>query len=158
MKNGKSLLLIGALVATVAFVAKGAKKFADNIGISFRDIGIDSQKTKAAGYLTLHYVLRLIFNNPEPFSITVNSLNLQIYVGDNHIGQISRTTPFDIKANSSQEIPFNLAVSTFNLGLSVSDIIQILKNGASFPNVTVRGYLVTRFGRVNVEQSIPVSI
>lgn len=151
MKNGGLLLILG-IAAIAYYTVRGAQNFADRLKVNFRKVSIDTNKSKQTAYTRLFYTLTLDFVNPESFQVQINTMALDLFIGDRLIGTISKESPFIIQARDTQTIPFELAIPTIQLGLSVSDLVRMAKAGSfDLPDIHIVGFLQTAVGRIPVD-------
>lgn len=147
-----------AIVGLVAFtVIKGGKRFAERLKVDFAKISIDSKQTKKSGFLRLYYNLTLKFINNEPFEAKITSMALDVFFGPRNVGRISRNTVFVIPSRETTEVAFNMNIATLQLGLSIKDLIGLIKGGGTFPEAVVKGYMLTPLGRIEVNETLPIA-
>lgn len=157
MRSGVLILLAAAGVIGLSLY-KGVKSFAENLRVQFDDVAIDSKSTKQALYLTLYYRLKLTFINPENVKADINSIVLDVYLGDQLVSTIRRNTLFTIPARDRVQGTFELNIPTVKLGMSAVSLISAIASGGSLPDVTVRGTLQTPFGKIDVNETLPFKL
>lgn len=157
MKNGGVFILLA--LGAIAFVAtRNLKSFGQNLRVSFNRVAINLPKTQAAKYTNLWYDLRLVFINPENVKADIQSLNLDVILGNKRIATINRKSVFTIPAREEVAVDFELSVPSLSLGFQAFDMIKLIREGQSLPPVTIRGFLQTTFGRIPVEETIPMQL
>lgn len=157
MKNGGIFLLLA--LGAVAFIAtRSVKSFGENLRVNFNRVAINLPKTQSAKYINLWYDLRLVFINPENVKADIQSMSLDVILGNKRIATINRKSTFTIPAREEVAVDFELSVPSISLGFQAFEMIKLIRDGGQMPPVTIRGFLQTTFGRIPVDETIPMQL
>jgi LEA14-like dessication related protein len=155
-KQNNMIYIIGA--AAVAglgyFWLRNKKDAAANLQILPKNVKVDWKKSKEVLYSRLFYSLKLDLINNETASVNVKTINLNVVGNNKLLGNILNTSGFIVPANSTKEVIISGAI---NSGSIINLIIDLIKDGFNIA-VSVKGYVQTDLGRVQVDSSKQVNV
>lgn len=146
MKNAITPLAILAAVAAGVFFLRRKAAAGQNLQVDPVDIAIDSEATRASGFLRVYYTVKLKLINNERASVNVRSVSLSLSSQGTQLGTLTRSSSFVVPAMSEQIVSFNASIPTLGI---LSIIRNIIQNGINIP-VNVSGFIDTDLGRISV--------
>ena len=116
-------ILIGALTVTLLVTRKAAqavKHFTYKIG----KVKFDLAKSAGEAFTTLYFNVEIIITNSVNIPITIDNADIDFYIDNKLIGNISNFLGARIQPNSSTRVNTILKVSSSNLSNEIMQAIQ----------------------------------
>jgi LEA14-like dessication related protein len=144
----KTNLIIGIAAAAAAayYFLTGKKTAIENLIVKPLDIAIDSKKSNI---FQLVFNLKLKFTNNSNFSVKVNTIDVDILINNNIIGDIQKNLPFVIPPNKTEIVTIELSVKNLSI---IQTVIKIIANNEKL-KAGVQGNITTDLGKVNFSYS-----
>jgi LEA14-like dessication related protein len=116
-------LLIGALTVTF-FVTKKTAQAIKHFTYKISKVKFDLNKSAGELFTNLYFSVEIIITNSVNIPIVIDNADIDFYLGNKLIGNISNFLGVKIQPNSSTRINTTLKVSSFNLS---NEIINAIK-------------------------------
>jgi hypothetical protein len=143
MKNRLPLILTVLGGAYLVFYLRRKAQAGANLQFVPLDIAIDSRRS---GLFRIYYSIKLRLINNETANVNIKGINLKAFIDDKFVGDIVNTAAFSVAAKGTTDIKLDTSIST---GSIARLIFNAITDGINF-NMTVKGFVDTDLGRVNV--------
>lgn len=155
-KQNNMIYIIGAAAAAALgyFWLSNKKDAANNLQVTPKDVKIDWTRSKQAFYTRIFYSVKLDLINNETASVNVKTINLNVIGNGQLLGNVINSSGFIVPANSTKEVVISGAINSTGI---IKLIMDIINDGLNIA-VSVRGYVQTDLGRVQVDSSKNVRV
>lgn len=147
--NKGFLIGIAAAVAAGYYFLTGKKAAIENLIVKPIDIAINSSKTNL---LRLVFNLKLKITNTSNFSVKVNSIDVDVLVNNNIVGEVQKNLPIVIAPGKTEIVIIELGLQNLSV---IETIINIIDMGGKL-TAGVQGNVTTDLGKVNFTYSTNV--
>ena len=147
--NKNFLIGLAAVAAAGYYFLMGKKQAIGTLEVKPIDIAINKSKTNV---LRLVFNLKLKISNPANYAVKINSIDVDIAVNNNIIGDVQKTLPFVIAPGKTEIVTIELSLQN----LQVVDVVfNIIANGGKI-KASVQGNVSTDLGIANFSYSANV--
>jgi len=151
-------LLIIAVPLILMFVGKKLKKTKDKITLDLTEslkAKFDMKSTKQSFFTKLYINISLAINNPTPVTITLQTINLGVYLNETKVGKMDKSSPTVLKSNSITKLTFKLKLPITAIAGTIKKAIKILKTTRDF-KLWIRGKIDYGISEIDINEKITI--
>jgi len=138
MKINVPAIILTSIAAYAIPKFFAGKDFIDQLKIELKNINIEKEKIKNSGYKKLYWTINLVVINPVNFSVTIDSILMDIFINDEIVAKANTTNKYKIEAKKKIIIPVLISVTLDQLpGNLYNAISEALKE--NFIKMMIKG-------------------